>query len=205
MVNSGNKYLPAKQRRTATVAAVLELAASRNPGEITTTAIAKQMNLTQGALFRHFVNKEAIWQTVLEWVARQLLQRTEKAAHQASTPLATLEAIFMAHVAFVVSHPGIPRILFHELQHHRDSPAKKTARTLVERYRQRVADLIEAGKKNGQLAGEVEADRAAVLFVGMIQGLVVQSALANRPEQMETEAPGVFALFKRGITPSKME
>jgi AcrR family transcriptional regulator len=45
------------------------LAGSQNPSEITTAAIAKHMNLTQGALFRHFPNKEAIWQAVMEWVA----------------------------------------------------------------------------------------------------------------------------------------
>ncbi|HQV42048.1 MAG TPA: TetR family transcriptional regulator, partial [Moraxellaceae bacterium] len=35
----------------------MELAGLQNPSEITTAAIAKHMNLTQGALFRHFPNK----------------------------------------------------------------------------------------------------------------------------------------------------
>lgn len=196
---TGSKHLPAEQRRAATVKAVLDLAARHNPGEITTSAIAQEMNLTQGALFRHFPNKEAIRQAVMNWVAEQLLKRVEKAARDAPTPLAALEAMFMTHIAFVVAHPGIPRMLFHELQHHRDTPAKNLARTLVQRYRQKLADLIEAGKHSGELAPEVEPDSAAALFVGMIQGLVVQSLLAGNPEQMEAKAPGVFALFKRGI------
>lgn len=199
---TGSKHLPAEQRRAATVKAVLDLAARQNPGEITTSAIAREMNLTQGALFRHFPNKEAIRQAVMNWVAEQLLKRVEKAARDAPTPLAALEAMFMAHVSFAVSHPGIPRILFNELQHHRDSPAKIMVRNLVQRYRQRVVELLEVGKNAGQLAPEVEADSAAVLFVGMIQGLVIQSLLAGGPEQMEAAAPGVFALFKRGIAAS---
>ncbi|MDF1613868.1 TetR/AcrR family transcriptional regulator [Desulfurivibrio dismutans] len=196
------KHLPAEQRRAATVNAVLELAARHNPGKITTAAIARQMNLTQGALFRHFPNKEAIWQAVMAWVAEQLLKRVDKAARRAPGPLAALEAMFQAHIAFVVAHPGIPRMLFHELQHPHDSPTKTMVRNLVQRYRQRVIELLEAGKNAGQLAPEVEADSAAVLFVGMIQGLVVQSLLAGGPEQMEAAAPGVFALFKRGIAAS---
>ncbi|ADH86816.1 TetR/AcrR family transcriptional regulator [Desulfurivibrio alkaliphilus] len=198
MTNPG-KHLPAEQRRAATVDAVLALAARLNPGKITTAAIARQMNLTQGALFRHFPNKEAIWQAVMTWVAEQLLKRVEKAARQAPGPLAGLEAMFQAHISFVVSHPGIPRMLFNELQHPGDSAAKNLARKLVERYRQRLAQLIEEGQKAGEIAPEVEAGAAAVLFVGMIQGLVVQSLLAGRPEQMQDSAPAVFALFKRGI------
>jgi len=194
-----SKHLPAAQRRAATVAAVLELAGERNPGEITTAAIASRMNLTQGALFRHFPSKDAIWQAVMAWVAEQLLKRVEKAAGSAPSPLAALEAMFMAHIAFVVAHPGIPRMLFGELQRPQDSAAKDVARALVDRYRRRLAELIEAGKNSGQLAPEVDGAAAAALFIGMIQGLVVQSLLAGRPEQMQEGAPGVFAIFKRGI------
>ena len=48
------KHLPADERRAVTVESVVALAGSQNPSEITTAAIAKHMNLTQGALFRHF-------------------------------------------------------------------------------------------------------------------------------------------------------
>ena len=61
-----SKNLPADERRTVTIKSVVELAGTQNPSKITTAAIAKHMNLTQGALFRHFPNKEAIWQAVME-------------------------------------------------------------------------------------------------------------------------------------------
>ena len=60
-----SKNLPADERRTVTIKSVVELAGTQNPSKITTAAIAKHMNLTQGALFRHFPNKEAIWQAVM--------------------------------------------------------------------------------------------------------------------------------------------
>jgi TetR/AcrR family transcriptional regulator len=56
-----------------TIEAVVELAGSVNPSEITTAAIAKHMNVTQGALFRHFPSKDAIWRAVMEWMAERLL------------------------------------------------------------------------------------------------------------------------------------
>ncbi|MEI6639829.1 MAG: helix-turn-helix domain-containing protein, partial [Chlorobium sp.] len=51
------RNLPAEQRRAVTVEAVIELAAEKNPASITTAEIAERMQLTQGALFRHFPNK----------------------------------------------------------------------------------------------------------------------------------------------------
>ena len=40
--------LPAEERRAATVDAVIELAAGHDPGEITTTVIAKHIEFGQG-------------------------------------------------------------------------------------------------------------------------------------------------------------
>ncbi len=78
-MQSPKKYLPADERRAVTVEAVIELAAQQNPSEITTAAIAKHMNVTQGSLFRHFANKEAILESVMNWVAKRLLARIDKA------------------------------------------------------------------------------------------------------------------------------
>ena len=106
------RYLPADVRRNATVETVVSLAAERNPSDITTTEIAARMGLTQGALFRHFVNKDAIVQAVMAWVSERLLSRLDTASANAASPLAALEAMFLAHAGFVADHPGVPRMLF---------------------------------------------------------------------------------------------
>ena len=84
------KYLPADERRIATVEAVVDLAAQQNPSDITTTAIAQHMGVTQGALFRHFASKDAILQAVMSWVAQRLMARVDAAADGAASPLAAL-------------------------------------------------------------------------------------------------------------------
>lgn len=198
-MESNAKHLPADERRAVTVEAVIALAAEQNPGEITTAAIAKHMGLTQGALFRHFPSKDAILQAVMEWVAERLLARVDKAAQAAASPLAALEAIFMTHIDFIAQHPGVPRMLFGELQRAGDTPAKMMARTLLDRYGKRLSALIEQGKAQGELAAEVNTAAAATLFIGAIQGLVMQSLLAGNTARMRTGAPGAFAIYRRGI------
>ncbi len=193
------KHMPADQRRAVTVEAVVKLAAEQNPNDITTAAIAKHMNLTQGALFRHFPNKEAIWQAVMEWVAERLLARVDKAAGAASSPLAALEAVFLAHIDFVRKHPGVPRMLFGELQKAADSAPKRMARTLIRKYSERVAGLIEKGKAEGQIDPQVDTPAAATLFIGTIQGLVMQSLLAGNTAIKADKVAGVFAIYRRGI------
>lgn len=193
------RHLPAEQRRAATIETVVELAASQNPGDITTTAIAGHMNLTQGALFRHFPTKEAIWKAVMEWVAERLLARIDGAAADQDSPLATLRAIFMSHTEFVADHPGVPRMLFGELQRAESTPAKRIARTLIQHYGERLQRLIERGKACGELPDSLDNEAAITLFIGTIQGLVMQSLLAGDVQRIHREAAGVFAIYERGI------
>ncbi|HHO68465.1 MAG TPA: TetR family transcriptional regulator [Gammaproteobacteria bacterium] len=193
------RHMPAEERRAVTVETVLELAAERNPGEITTTVIAERMGVTQGALFRHFPSKDALWQAVMEWVAGRLMTRIERAAADVDSPLAALEAMFMAHVDFVAEHPGVPRLLFGELQKAEATPAKRMARTLIGRYGERLRVLLGRGKASGELDPELDESAAATAFIGAVQGLVMQSLLAGDVAHMRREAPGVFALYRRGI------
>ncbi|MBZ0145253.1 MAG: TetR/AcrR family transcriptional regulator, partial [Rhodocyclaceae bacterium] len=195
--------LPADQRRAATVEAVIELAAERNPGDITTAAIAGRMNLTQGALFRHFASKEAVWEAVMEWVAERLTARVDQATRDAASPLAALEAAFLAHVEFVVVYPGVPRMLFGELQRAEDTAAKRRVRRLLAQYGERLAGLIEAGKAAGELTAEIGTDAAVAHFIGTVQGLVMQSLLAGDPERVRYAAPTAFAIFRRAMVSAR--
>ncbi|KFN51738.1 hypothetical protein N790_04070 [Arenimonas malthae CC-JY-1] len=193
------KYLPAEARRAETVEAVVALAAEQNPGDITTAAIASRLGLTQGALFRHFPNKDAILEAVMAWVSDRLLSRVDTAMAGATTPLAAMEAAFLAHAAFVSEHPGVPRMLFGELQRSEDTAAKRLVRTLLGRYRERLARLVEQGKREGSIAADVDTGVALSGFIGTLQGLVIQSLLSGEPGRIREGAPAAFALYRRGI------
>ena len=194
-----SKHLPADERRAATVEAVVDLAAEQNPSDITTTAIAQRMGLTQGALFRHFPTKDAILQAVMSWVTERLLARVDKAAEGTTSPVAALEAVFMTHIDFVSEHPGVPRMLFGELQRPGETLPKRMVQTLIQHYGERLHRLLEAGKAQGELDAGLDVEAAAVLFIGTIQGLVMQSLLAGKVSRIRRDAPAVFAIYRRGI------
>lgn len=198
-MNGHPRHLPADERRAATVEAVVALAAEQNPSDITTTAIAQRMGVTQGALFRHFPTKDAILQAVMSWVAERLLARVDQAAKSPASPLAALEAVFMTHIDFVCEHPGVPRMLFGELQRPGDTPTKRMVQALIHDYGRRLHRLLEAGVAQGELDARIDPNAAAVLFIGTIQGLVMQSLLAGDVARMRRDAPGVFHIYRRGI------
>ena len=212
-------------RRASLVEAAIKLAAQRSPADITTGDLAQAVGITQGAVFRHFASKEAIWLAALDWVSQTLMSRLQDAAttclsHQASanvqlTPacaaastgmavqqpptLAALKAVFMAHVDFVTEHPGVPRVIFQELQRPGDTPLKARVGHLLQQYRQLLAGLLIQAQAEKTIAPSADLQGAAVLFIGSIQGLVMQSLVSGDVADMARQAPAVFAILQRGL------
>lgn len=188
----------AKQRQAEMVQAVLALAAKQEPANITTTLIANEVGLSQGAVFRHFPNKEAIWQAVAEWLEASLLSIVKKAACTADNPLENLAAIFRAHIRFVQENPGVPRFIFHELQQPADSPAKQKVTAMLKTYSGILAEQLRQAKTTGLTYPYLDEQSAAMLFIGSLQGLVMQSMLAGSAI-LQGNASGVLDLYLRAV------
>ena len=186
-------------RQAELVAAALALAAERSPAEVTTAALAQAVGITQGAVFRHFENKEAIWLAVIDFVHQDLLARLQAAAAAQAQPMAALRAVFMAHVEFVVEQPGVPRVIFQELQHPEDTPLKERVRRLMQAYRMLLNGLLQQAQSSRQLMPGTDLTAAAVLFIGSVQGLVMQSLLIGNVGAIRALAPSVFELFQQAL------
>lgn len=189
----------AETRREETVEAVVQLAGEHGPDAITTQAIASRIGVTHGALFRHFPDKAAIWRTVFDWLGTRLGRVADTAIATGGSPLEVLERLFHAQVAFVADNPGVPRILFHELQRPPGSPLQALARNIVGGYRERLKTLIRRAKDAGELPSGLDEEAAAVLFVGTVQGLVVQSTLFSGALDMREAAQRIFPLLLDGL------
>lgn len=191
--------LSTEERQAEIVAAALRLARESSPALITTSNIAAFIGVTQGAVFKHFPTKDAIWLAAMRWVRETLLQTLQAAADGAGSPLDALSAMFRAHVEFVIAHPGVPRFIFHELQQPADSEAKLEVRAVLQGYRQLLLGRIQQSIKHKLVSPDLDPEAAATSFIGLIQGLVMQSMLSGRTAAMRQQADAMLVLYRRGL------
>lgn len=191
--------LSTEERRAGIVASILKLANDTSPALITTHDVASAVGVTQGAVFKHFASKEAIWQAAMQWVRTTLMSALNQAAHVAPTPCEALSALFRTHVGFVWAHPGVPRVIFHELQQPHDTAAKEEVRALLQEYRALLMTLLAQARDAGQVPDTLDLDAAATAFVGLIQGLVMQAMLSGPAPVAQGHADRVFKIYLRGL------
>lgn len=196
---TSSRHLTSQERKDLTVRTVVELCGQQDPARITTASIAERMKVTQGALFRHFANKDAIWRAVIEWVAERVMRRLDASVQDADTSLAALEAMFMTHIDFIVEHPGVPRMLLGQLQRAEPTSATRMVRALLFLYRERLEARLMEGSASGELRADLNIEAAATQFIGAIQGLVIQSMMAGNGVHISDQAADAFILYRHSI------
>jgi AcrR family transcriptional regulator len=196
------KRLGADERREEIIRVTLDLAARQGVDDVTTQDMAQAMGLTQGAVFRHFPSKDAIWLAAMQWVRDRLMSVLGKAAQQGRDPLDALQRMFFAHIDFIASHPAIPRMLMSEHLHGRSALLRQLVTEIMLSFESRVADLLNHAKAQGLARADLDAHAAATLYIGMIQGLVLQTSILRDQRTLATEAARTFPIFLQAIRPS---
>ena len=65
--------------------------------------------------------------------------------------------------------------------------------------KQRLHRLLAQGQAQGELRADLDVQAAATLFIGTVQGLVMQSLISGDMARMCGDAPRVFVIYQRGI------
>ncbi len=190
--------LPTSDRRRQAIAAALELLADTPIPNLSTRQIAKALGISQPALFRHFRSREALLLAVVDHCAKELEALATEAIGEAPDAPSQLEALARALLAFVVQHPGLPRLLFAQGAPGGDPVGQATA-DLVSRQRHLAAALIRLGQRSGAFDPAVSPAQAATLFVGMIQGLILQWEVEDRRGALAEDVGPLLGLWLDGV------
>ncbi len=193
------RRLSSEERQDEIIRVAVELAADKGVDSVTTQDMADAMKLTQGSIFRHFSSKDDIWFAVMQWIRDRLMKVLDKAASGASDPLDAIERMFHAHIAFISKHPAIPRLLFSELLHKKNSKLQRLIQEIVSGYEAKITGLLESAKSQSLVAADLDSKSAAVLYIGMIQGLVIQASIFGGQRSLTQEAQKAFPIYLHGI------
>ena len=191
--------LSTEERQKEIVRVAIHLAAEKGIDSVTTQDMADAMKVTQGAIFKHFPTKDDIWLAVIHWIRGRLMTVLEKAASEATGPIDAIERMFYAHVTFIGKHPSIPRLLFTEMLHKKNSKLRDLIQGIISGYEERIAGLLEEAKAQSLVSDDLDSKNASVLYIGMIQGLFMQVSIFGGKRSLLEEAKKTFPIYLHGI------
>jgi len=187
-VTSGPRggYAKGRERRDAILTAANEVFAKRGFRGASLATIAKRVGVSEPGLLHHFASKEEL---LLELLTLRD-QHDDERIVQAFDAHAHVLEVLLALCRQNAERPGIVR-LFTILAAESVDPDHPAHAWFVDRYRDRRAQLAEqlaVEQREGTVATDVDADKAAAQILAMFDGLQIQWLI-------DPDATDMVALF----------
>jgi AcrR family transcriptional regulator len=179
----------AEDRRREIADAALRVIAEHGLGKFTSLAIAREVGLTDAALFRHFPSKDAIVDAAIDRTEEILF---EGFPPQAADPVERLGAFFRHRVGVIRANPGVSRLVA------TDELAKAGSAQAAERvtaFRRRSAGFVRAclaeAETKDMLAPGLFVEECSVIVLGSLLALA-HASTAPPAATMPVIAPRVW-------------
>lgn len=166
-----------KSRRQQILESLASMLEASPGGKITTAALAKNVGVSEAALYRHFPSKSKMFEGLIEFIEETIFSQVSLIMSNESDPFERAEKIIYLILIFCERNPGITRILTG------DALAGET-----DRLRQRVVQLFD--RLESQLK---QVFRDAEIRDGMHFGLPISTMVTL----LLSSAEGRIAQFVR--------
>jgi len=186
-------------RRAQIVEVTLQLLADQRVDQVSTRRIALAAGVSQPALFRHFRRRDDILIAAVGECRQRLGAVVEDVLAGDLPPLAQLESLTVQLRSFVAGQPGLARILFHDVASGDHEELRLCLSQLVSMQQQLVSQLLIQAWERGDLSEPVDAPMAALFWVSMVQGTVLQWQMGGRSTSLPGFAVPLVKTWLRGF------
>jgi TetR/AcrR family transcriptional regulator len=180
-------------------AAVRKLIVKYGSEHVTIKAIAQEIGVTDGAIYRHFASKNDILSFVIDDIEATLLGDFDKSHAAEIGSLEALARIFQEHASAIEQRKGVYFQAIADIISYGDKDLNKKVLIVIHKYIDRIKEILAVGVENGILRADTNLDAAAKMFFGMIQGLVNLWALSYYKFDLEQEYRPLWDIFLKTI------
>lgn len=143
-------------------------------GRITTAALAKEVGVSEAALYRHFPSKAKMFEGLIEFIEQSLFSRISLIIKEEPDALAQCGQILHLLLAFAEKNPGITRILTGDAITGETDRLRQRVIQLFDRIETQLKQILrEAELKEGRRT-RLSAAQSANLMLSAAEGRICQ-------------------------------
>ncbi len=169
---------------------------------LTVRRIAKEVGISEAAIYRHFKSKKSILSFLLDHIEVVLLADISRGrSGNEPVTLDTIEKTVRNHFSAIDLRKGISFQVIAEIISLGDKNLNRKASQAIDNYISSLRELLLEGVKNGSVRGDIDLDAAATLLFGLIQSLVNIWSLAGGTFKLVEKYTSLWQIYRETIIP----
>ncbi len=166
---------PRKSQRRQQILEALAQMLEANPGNrITTAGLARQVGVSEAALYRHFPSKSKMFEGLIEFIEETLFSRVNIILSEEPNAAQRCEKMLMLLLAFTERNPGITRILTGDALAGETERLHRRVAQLFDRFETQLKQVIREAEMREGLRPVIPLSAAANLLMAAAEGRISQ-------------------------------
>ncbi|WP_421868561.1 nucleoid occlusion factor SlmA [Motiliproteus sp.] len=165
----------------------LALMLENNPGaRITTAALAREVGVSEAALYRHFPSKAKMFEGLISFIEETLFSRVKMIVQSDGNSLKQCEQILTLVLAFVERNPGMARIMTGEALAGETDRLRQQVSQVFDRLETQLRQILREAEMKEGLRTQASAIVSANLLMACVEGRIrqfVRSEFKQPPTQ----------------------
>jgi TetR/AcrR family transcriptional regulator len=192
---------PRKTQRRQQILEALAQMLEANPGNrITTAGLARQVGVSEAALYRHFPSKSKMFEGLIEFIEETLFSRIKIILNEERTAQVRCEKMLVLLLTFADRNPGITRILTGDALAGETERLRLRVAQLFDRFETQLKQVLREAEMREGLRPAIPLAAAANLLMATAEGRISQyvrsgfqrSPIADWPQQWGLIMQGFF-------------
>ncbi|MAY42147.1 MULTISPECIES: nucleoid occlusion factor SlmA [unclassified Neptuniibacter] len=169
-----------------------------NPGQkITTAALAKEVGVSEAALYRHFPSKARMFEGLIGFIEETVFSRVTAITQVEADGIKQCEQVLTLVLAFVERNPGMARILTGEALAGETDRLRQRINQFFERLETQLKQIMREAEAKDGLRTQTTAGASANLLIATVEGRIrqfVRTEFRKKPsEQWQDQWPRLAA------------
>lgn len=191
----------AKPSRREQILQCLVAMLESDPGSrITTASLAKNVGVSEAALYRHFPSKAKMFEGLIDFIEETVFSRTNIITHSDTPSARQCEQVLTLVLTFVERNPGMARILTGDALSGESERLRNSINQFFQRLETQLKQVLREAELKEGLRTETTAGATANLMLAVVEGRIrqfVRSEFKQKPTQQWSEqwprlAAGLF-------------
>jgi TetR/AcrR family transcriptional regulator len=178
----------AKPSRREQILQCLVAMLESDPGSrITTASLAKNVGVSEAALYRHFPSKAKMFEGLIDFIEETVFSRTNIITHSDTPSVRQCEQILTLLLTFVERNPGMARILTGDALSGESERLRNSINQFFQRLETQLKQVLREAELKEGLRTETTAGATANLMIAVAEGRIrqfVRTEFKQKPTQL---------------------
>lgn len=169
-----NKTQPKSSRKTQILQCLAHMLEA-SPGErITTAKLAKEVGVTEAALYRHFPSKSKMFEGLIEFIEEAIFSRIQMILNEEASAAEQCEKILTLLLTFAERNPGISRLLTGDALAGETDRLRHRIAQFYDRVETQLKQILREAEMSEHIRPVIPINIAANLLLATAEGRISQ-------------------------------